>query len=68
MTSMTQHAHFYLAHRRTADINNTFFEMVNSSNPLTREDLETNIKRRPALWGRFSSFLDKLPSRKGERQ
>lgn len=55
---------FYAATRRAADADRTFLELVNHpTNPLTREDLEANIERRPALWSRYSGFLDKLPSR-----
>lgn len=63
---MTQRDHFYHSHRKVSDVNNTFMELVNHpTNPLTKEDLEKNIERRPSLWGRFAGFLDKLPSRDG---
>ncbi|QPC91492.1 hypothetical protein [Mesorhizobium sp. INR15] len=63
---LTQLQHFESARRRIADANITFLELVNHpTNPLTREDLAANIKRRPATWQRFAGFLDKLPSRAG---
>lgn len=43
---------------RSASINRTFLELWNHpTNPLTKEDLAQNIKRRPELWGRFASYL-----------
>lgn len=61
---ITQAQHYELSWRKLAEANAEFMELVNhSTNPLTREDLETNIKRRPSLWGRYAGFLDTLPSR-----
>lgn len=37
--------------------------VTHPTNPLTREDLEANIARRPSLWSRYAGFLDKLPRR-----
>lgn len=51
---------FYAADRRFADANEAFLFCVKEG--MTREELATNIKRRPATWERFSNFLDKLPS------
>ncbi len=63
-SGLTQQQHFELARRRLAEGNETFMELVNHpTNPLTKEDLAANIKRRPSLWGRFSGWLDKLPSK-----
>lgn len=58
----TQAQLFYRAERNAAEINQTFLELV--ADGMTREELATNINRRPALWGRFSNWLDKLPSSK----
>lgn len=49
----------YEAERRAADVNVLFLELVEDG--MTRKELEANIKRRPALWGRFSNWLTKLP-------
>jgi hypothetical protein len=55
---------FEAARRSIAEANSHFLAMVtHPSNPLTREDLERLIARRPALWRRFESWLPKLPSR-----
>lgn len=60
----TQAQMYYDATRKAADRDCTFMELVNHpTNPLTREDLQANIERRPSLWSRYSGFLDKLPSR-----
>lgn len=60
---LTQLQHFEKARRNLAGANETFLELVNHpTNPLTREDLAANIKRRPALWSRYSGWLDVLPS------
>jgi len=55
----TQMQHFYASHRIVSDANETFLMLV--KNGMTRKELETNIKRRPLLWSRFSNWLDKLP-------
>lgn len=61
---LTQAQQFTLAHRKIADLNNAFMEMVNcKENPMTREDLEALIAKRPHVYGRFAGFLDKLPAR-----
>lgn len=53
---------FYDASRKIGERDSTFLELVNHpTNPLTREDLQANIKRRPALWGRYAGFLKTLP-------
>lgn len=58
----TQKQMFRDAEQIAADRDNTFMELVNHpTNPLTREDLEKNIARRPSLWKRYEGFLDKLP-------
>lgn len=57
----TQLQMFYAAHRQVAETNNTFLELVKEG--LTREELEINIERRPALWQRFENWLPVLPSK-----
>ncbi len=57
----TQLQMFYAAHRQVAETNNAFLELVKEG--LTREELEINIERRPALWQRYENWLDKLPSK-----
>jgi hypothetical protein len=49
------------AQRRDDTINNLFLEFVDDG--LTREELQENIKRRPQIWSRFASFLERLPSK-----
>jgi len=64
MTRITQAQHYEQARRDLAATNQTFMELVNHpTNPLTKEDLERNIERRPSLWGRYAGFLKTLPSR-----
>jgi hypothetical protein len=59
----TQMQHFYEAHQKSAALNAAFLEMVNHpTNPMSREDLQALINRRPAVYGRFAGFLNKLPS------
>ena len=57
----TQLQMFYAAHRQVAETNNAFLELVKEG--LTREELEINIERRPALWQRFDNWLPVLPSK-----
>lgn len=59
MTRPTQVQMFYAAARHNAELDRTFLELAGD---MTREELQTNIDRRPALWGRWSGWLDKLPS------
>lgn len=60
----TQADMFYAASRASGQRDETFMELVNHpTNPMTREDLEANIARRPALWKRYEGFLSVLPSR-----
>lgn len=56
----TQHNMYYAAERAAAEVSLQFLEFVKDG--MTREELARNIERRPALWGRFSMWLDKLPS------
>ena len=54
---------FYEADRKIADANEIFMEIVKDG--LTREELSRLIEIRPSLWGRYKSWLDKLPSKSG---
>lgn len=56
----TQEQMFYQAHRQIADANETFLELVKDG--MTREELQRNIERRPALWSRYANWLEVLPS------
>ena len=57
----TQMQMYYAASRQVAETNNAFLELVKEG--LTREELEINIERRPALWQRFDNWLPVLPSK-----
>jgi hypothetical protein len=60
---LTQAQQFELARRKIAALNAAFMEMVtHPTNPMTREDLEALIARRPERYARFAGFLDKLPT------
>lgn len=59
MKMPTQVQMYYHASRAAAETNETFLELVQLG--MTKQDLETNIKRRPSLWQQFSGWLDKLP-------
>jgi hypothetical protein len=58
---LTQEQMFYAASRQIAETNLQFLELVEEG--MTREELARNIERRPHLWSRFESWLDKLPSK-----
>jgi len=47
--------------KQNGDINRTFMEIVKDG--LTKEELQTNIDRRPELWGQFSGWLETLPAK-----
>jgi hypothetical protein len=51
---------FYEEQRKIAAANEVFLELV--ADGMTREELQTNIDRRPAAWKRFEGFLSKLPT------
>jgi len=61
----TQEQMFYQAECRSAALNLLFLEFVEDG--LTKEELEACIKRRPAVWGRWAGFLDKLPSKREKK-
>jgi hypothetical protein len=62
--TITQLRHFEIAHRKIADQNIAFMEMVtHPTNPMTREDLTALIALRPERYGRFEGWLKVLPSR-----
>lgn len=58
---ITQEQMFYAASQRNGETNRQFLEFVQEG--MTREELARNIERRPQLWSRFESWLDKLPSK-----
>ena len=63
-TRPTQADMFYAASQAIAARHMAFLEMVqHPTNPMTREDLEALIQKRPNLWGRYAAWLNKLPSR-----
>ena len=51
---------YYNAERKSAESNQAFLFLVKDG--MTRQELETNINRRPALWERFSNWLSVLPN------
>lgn len=54
----TQKEHFYDSQRKIAEQNDLFLFFV--SDGMTKKHLQTNINKNPALWGRFSNWLDVL--------
>jgi len=56
MAKKTQLEHFHDAHRRLADADATFMEVMRGPNPLTPEEVRALIDRRPGLWGRFEKW------------
>lgn len=59
-TMPTQLQMFEQARKQIAEANEQFMFFVNDG--MTREELARNIERRPGLWGRWSHWLDRLPS------
>ena len=61
MKPKSQYQLFWEAHHKIAELNNAFMDLVNDPvNPLTNEDLESLIKKRPHVYGRFSGLVGKL--------
>ena len=56
----TQRQMFYTEQRKLGDRNIQFLEMVKDG--LTREELQALINKRPAYYGMYENWLDKLPS------
>ena len=56
----TQMQIFYQEQRKLGEVNATFNEIVKQG--LTRNELAKLIKKRPALWSRFSNWLKVLPN------
>ena len=55
----TQIQMFYKAQKAIAEADQLFLDMVKDG--MTKQELQTNINRRPAVWRRYSNWLDKLP-------
>ena len=55
----TQMEMFWESHNRLARRNEAFLDAVKDG--MTRQELESLIKRRPNIWGAYSHWLDKLP-------
>ena len=51
---------FYDEQRKIGETNLMFLFLVEEG--MTREELERLITKRPALWGRFSNWLERLPN------
>jgi len=49
---------FYREHRRIADLNSAFLDMINDG--MTKHELEKLIEKRPNVYGRFSSWIERL--------
>ena len=56
----SQEQMFYQAHRRIADGNMAFMELVKAGD-ITRSELQRLIAKRPEVYTRFSAFLATLP-------
>ena len=56
----TQMQIFYQESQKLGEVNATFNEIVKQG--LTRKELANLIKKRPALWSRFSNLLKVLPN------
>ena len=55
----SQQQHYYDALTAATEVNLLFLSFVKEG--MTKDQLRRNIERRPALWDRFSGWLDKLP-------
>ncbi len=56
----TQVQIFYQESNKLGEVNETFNEIVKQG--LTRDELAKLIKKRPAIWSRFSNWLNVLPN------
>lgn len=58
----TQLQMFYDAHKKSADNDKVFLELMQD---MTRQELATLIEKRPALWGRYRAYLSENSPLKG---
>ena len=56
----TQLQMFYQEQSKLASCDKLFLAMVKDG--MTRQELQSCINHRPAIWGRFNNWLNKLPS------
>lgn len=56
----TQAQMYYQAQKQAAECDQVFIDMMKGPNPITKAELQRNIEKRPALWKRYESWLDKL--------
>ena len=53
----TQQQFFYESHQKLAECDIQFMEIMKSNNPLTKEDFEKLVKKRPEFWKRYEKFF-----------
>ena len=54
----TQKQMYYNTVKKSVDCDKLFLFFVN--NGMTKSELKQNIKRNPAIWSKYSSWLNKL--------
>lgn len=59
MKKPTQEQLYTRSRDQAAGMDKLFLDMVRQG--MTRQELERNIKRRPAVWSRYAGFINKLP-------
>ena len=65
MDALTQLQMWQAAEMRAFNLNRAFLEMISDpTNPLTNQDLERLIAKRPDVYGRFAGFIGKLMDEK----
>jgi hypothetical protein len=57
---VSQLEHYVEAQKRIARENVVMMDLMFGANPITRAELRALIAKRPATYGRFASYLDKL--------
>lgn len=50
---------YYQAERKAADLNLQMLEALYGPNPITDEELQTLINKRPHIYGRFAGYIGK---------
>ena len=59
MKKPTQFQIFYAEQRKIADQNRLFLSFIDDG--ITSQELQKNIDRNPAVWSKYSAYLDILP-------
>jgi hypothetical protein len=56
---MSQVRYFYNAFHKIVEADQTFLDIMEGPNPITKEEYNKLVSKRPELWGRYHGFFYK---------